>query len=239
MSPHRIRPCASPAVGTGRAMSPAGAPACRSSHASRSGSSRTPQCEAMCRRSSAIAAAKFADGSDFSNYPGRAPKVFTREIYETADGRWLQFTLVRTEAEIRRLFAVLGVHGLLDEPRFRTPAARIESGTALADALRAVLAQRTAAEWMTGFQAEGVPASMVGSIHDLPDDPQLAVNGIVVEPVDDVGADYVINHPVNVDAVARVGVRKAPEVGEHTDAVLGELGYDDAAIKALRASGVV
>lgn len=53
------------------------------------------------------------------------------------------------------------------------------------------------------------------------------------------GAEYVINHPVNVDAIHRVGVKKAPEVGEHTDAVLDELGYDAAAIKALGRGGVV
>ena len=74
--------------------------------------------------------------------------------------------------------------------------------------------------------------SLVGSVHDLPDDPQLAANGIITKPVDDIGADYVINHPVNVDAIHRVGVRKAPEVGEHTEAVLKELGYDAAAIDA-------
>lgn len=188
---------------------------------------------------SCIAAAKFARGSDFSNYPNRTPRYFTREIYETADGRWLQFTFVRSEAETRHFFEVLGVAELLDDPAFSTLEARMGSGAALADRLRPVLASRPAAEWLATFEAEGVPVSLVGSVHDLPEDPQLVANGIVTEPVDDIGADYVINHPVNVDAIHRIGVKKAPGVGEHTDAVLAELGYDAEAINALRESGVV
>lgn len=188
---------------------------------------------------SCIAGAKFAHGSDFSNYPNPAPRYFTREMYETADGRWLQFTFVRSEAEIRHFFEVLGVAELLDDPAFSTLDARVQSGTALADRLRPVLASRTTADWLATFEAEGVPVSLVGSVHDLPGDPQLEANGIITKPVDDIGADYVINHPVNVDAVRRVGVKRAPDVGEHTDAVLKELGYDTAAIDALRDSGVV
>ena len=188
---------------------------------------------------SCVAGAKFAHGSDFSNYPSRAPRTFNREIYETADGRWLQFTLVRTDEEVGHLFTVLGVAELLDEPQFATTRARIESAEALTARLRPVLSTKTAVEWMAVFKAEDVPASLVGSVHDLPDDPQLVVNGIVTKPVDDIGADYVINHPVNVDAIHRVGVKKAPDVGEHTDAVLAELGYDAEAIRGLRARGVV
>ena len=188
---------------------------------------------------SAIAGAKFAPGSDFSDYPGRRPRYFTREVYETADGRWLQLSFVRSETEVRHLFDVLRIPELLDEPRFATRQARMASGTALADQLRPLFASRTAHAWMALFEAEGVPASLVGTIADLVDDPQLPANNIVAKPVDDVGADYVINHPVNVDGLHRAGVRKAPDVGEHTDAVLAELGYQAADIEALRAQGVV
>ena len=188
---------------------------------------------------SAIAGAKFANGSDFSDYPSRGPRHFTREVYETADGRWLQLSFVRSEEEVRHLFDVLGIAELLDEPRFATRQARLKSGTALADRLRPLLASRTATEWMALFKAHDVPASLVGTIADLADDPQLTANDIVAKPLDDVGADYVINHPVNVDGMYRAGVRLAPEVGEHTDAVLAELGYGEDDIEALRAQGAV
>ena len=88
---------------------------------------------------SCIAAAKFADGSDFSNYPNRAPRYFTREIYETADGRWLQFTFVRTEAETRHFFEVLGGRRTAGRPSLRDPRSphRVRHGTRRPPAPRA------------------------------------------------------------------------------------------------------
>ena len=188
---------------------------------------------------SCIAAAKFAHGSDFSNYPNLAARSFTRELYETADGRWLQFTMVRSDEEIEAFLRALDVVELLADDRFASAQARTESGSALADELKPVIEARTAAEWMAIFADAGIPASLVGSIHDLPDDPQLVVNGIIAEPVDDIGADYVINHPINVDAADRIGAKRAPEVGEHTDPILADLGFSADAIAELRAAGVV
>ncbi|MYD43105.1 MAG: CoA transferase [Gammaproteobacteria bacterium] len=188
---------------------------------------------------SCIAAAKFADGSDFSNYPSLTAKYFTRELYQTRDHRWLQFTMVRTPEEISTFFRVLDASYLLDEPQFQTTRGRIESGAALANAIQPILAQRDANEWIAEFKAAGVPVSMVGSIHDLPDDPQLIANGILREPDEAIGSDYVINHPVNVEASGRAPIKRAPDVGEHSDAILMELGYEQADIDRFRASDVI
>lgn len=186
-----------------------------------------------------IAAAKFANGSDFSNYPALTARYFTRELYRTADDRWLQFTMVRTPEEMASFFDVLGLQHLLDDPQFQSTRSRIESGDALANEIRPVIEQQNAAHWLTSFRAAQVPISMVGSIHDLPDDPQLLANDILVEPAEDVGSDYIINHPVNVDASSRAPVKRAPAIGEHTDEILRELGYDTNAIDDMRDSGVV
>ena len=182
---------------------------------------------------SCIAAAKFANG-DFSNYRTLAAKYFTRELYETADGRFLQFTMVRSEDEVAAFFTVLGVPELLNDPRFATTRARIESGSALAETIRPTFATHTGTEWMTAFHTAGVPVSMVGKIDDLPDDPQLAVNHIVTQPVDQEAEYWVINHPVNVDDTPRAGVERAPEIGEHTEEILADLGYSSDDISALR-----
>ena len=49
----------------------------------------------------------------------------------------------------------------------------------------------------------------------------------------------VINHPLHLEGVARVGPTKAPELGEHTDEVLVSLGYTVAQISSLREQGVI
>lgn len=188
---------------------------------------------------SCIAGARFAHGSDFSNYPRLTARYFTRELYETLDGRWLQFTMVRTEDEIRVFLRTLQCEYLLDDARFASTRARIESGSALAQELRPLIKERSANEWLETFKSTGIPVSIVGTIADLDSDPQLRPNHILVDPPGDVGAYFLINHPVNVDGINRADVQRAPDVGEHTTEVLTELGYDDSQIQDLRSEGVV
>lgn len=188
---------------------------------------------------SCIAGARFAHGSDFSNYPRLTARYFTRELYETLDGRWLQFTMVRTEDEIRVFLRTLQCEYLLEDSRFASTRARIESGSALAQELRPLIKERSANEWLETFKNTGIPVSIVGTIADLDSDPQLRPNHILVDPPGDVGAYFLINHPVNVNGINRADVQRAPDVGEHTTEVLTELGYDDSQIQDLRSEGVV
>jgi crotonobetainyl-CoA:carnitine CoA-transferase CaiB-like acyl-CoA transferase len=74
----------------------------------------------------------------------------------------------------------------------------------------------------------------------LPEDAQLAANGIVAPPADPaVGAPLIINHPVNVTGVPRVGATPAPDLGQHTDEVLSELGFSAAEAADLHRRGIV
>ncbi|MYB39287.1 MAG: CoA transferase [Gammaproteobacteria bacterium] len=188
---------------------------------------------------SCIAAARFAHGSDFSNYPNPSARPFTRELYETADGRWLQFTMVRSDEERGRLLDVLGAAALLGDPRYASQESRLAHATEIAAKLRPIVSRQPAAHWLAALAEAAVPVSMVGKIDDLASDEQLTANNVVMPPADDIAADYVINHPVNVDAVRRRGIRRAPEPGEHTDAVLAELGFDSETVADYRARGVV
>jgi crotonobetainyl-CoA:carnitine CoA-transferase CaiB-like acyl-CoA transferase len=186
---------------------------------------------------SCIAQAQFV-GADFSTWriPGRGSAM--RLLYRTANDRWLQFTMVRTAEEFERLLNVLGLLELLDDPRFATAEARLANGDALGLLIADRLAVHTSDHWMAAFTAARVPGARVGRLDDLPTDPQILENRMVLDPAT-TGAEPLINHPVNVDELERARPSPAPALGEHSATILGELGYTLEEIRRFEATGVI
>jgi formyl-CoA transferase len=75
---------------------------------------------------------------------------------------------------------------------------------------------------------------------DVINDPQLEANDIVV-PLEGVGGNLTatISSPIQVHGVRKVAARRGPNLGEHTEEILRELGFDSNSIDELRASGAV
>ena len=184
---------------------------------------------------SCFAQAAWAD-ADFSQIPGQR---LTTALYLAADNRWIQFSMVRQVEDFDRLVLALGHPEWLIDERFSTPEQRIENHAAFTQMMREVIAEKPSAEWMALFAEEGVPAALVAEFQDLPDDPQVLINGMAMTPTQDVGMARVIRDPINVDGLARVGATPAPDMGEHTDEVLSELGFAAADIQNLREAGIV
>ncbi len=93
---------------------------------------------------------------------------------------------------------------------------------------------------MTKFHDAKVPVALVGTLDDLLTDPQLPANGMTaIADAANVGVTRVINHPVNVAGLPRRAVGAAPALGQHSDEILGHLGYTSADIAELRGDGVV
>jgi formyl-CoA transferase len=71
-------------------------------------------------------------------------------------------------------------------------------------------------------------------------DPQLRANDIVV-PIEGAGGKITstISSPIQVRGVSKVSAKRAPEIGEHNDQVLHELGFNAAEIDGLRAGGTI
>lgn len=179
-----------------------------------------------------------------AEFPGRnavRPLVSpNRVLFETSDGRLLQLYMVRTHAELDALLLAAGREDLLADPRFGDHAVRPQYAPELVEELKATLRQRTAAEWMRTFRESGVPVTPVARTEDLLHDPQVHANRMAVPSSDpSVTAPLIVNHPLNIDGLARVGPTRAPEVGEHTAGVLAELGYSEAQVADLRARGVL
>jgi crotonobetainyl-CoA:carnitine CoA-transferase CaiB-like acyl-CoA transferase len=184
---------------------------------------------------SCFAQAAWAD-ADFSMIPGQR---LTTALYQTSDGRWLQFSMVRTEEGFDALLAGLDRLEWLADQRFASMESRIAHAEDLTALMREVIRERTAEAWLAVLREHGVPVALVAEFQDLPDDPQVLANEMAVVPREDGGMGRVLRDPINVDGVPRVGVRKAPALGEHTDTILSELGFGAGDLEQLRGDGVV
>ena len=187
---------------------------------------------------SCIAQGAFAE-ADFTDYYASQPRLFARRMYEAADGRWLQFSMVRTDEEVDLMFAAMERPDLLLDERFATSDARLEYGAQLAEEIVLIIKNKTSEQWMAEFHAIGVPSARVGQVADLPTDPQVLANNMAFAPPDGVDMPLVIKHPLNIDGLKTKNMVKAPEMGEHTAQVLEEMGYSAQEITALQDQGIV
>ena len=181
---------------------------------------------------------RFAD-ADFTNYFANQSRQFTRLLYEASDGRWLQFSMVRTDDEVDALFVAIDRPDLLIDSRFATSEARLENGEALKAELIKAIAERPSGQWMDVFADSGVPAALVGQVADLAQDQQVIENAMAIPAPMGSGMQRMIKHPLNIDGLATREHMPAPEQGQHSSEVLLELGYTSEQVAKLREDGVI
>jgi len=126
------------------------------------------------------------------------------------------------------------------DPRFQDSKSRHAHAAEIVELLDKAFATRPLAEWRELFNAAALTYGVVQTLEEVAHDPQLIANQVLV-PVDDGSAQplLTIDSPVRLDQEQKVRPRPAPELGEHTDAVLQELGFDAAAVEGLRADGTI
>ena len=103
-----------------------------------------------------------------------------------------------------------------------------------------MIQQRTRNEWISALTAAGVPCGAVKTVPEALSDPQVAARNMIEEVEHAVlGSIKVLGTPIKLSET-RSSIRSAPPtLGQHTDTVLGELGFLVDEIAALRARGVV
>jgi crotonobetainyl-CoA:carnitine CoA-transferase CaiB-like acyl-CoA transferase len=96
------------------------------------------------------------------------------------------------------------------------------------------------AHWREVLDKAHIPYGLVRDPQDVIKDPQLQANNIVV-PLEGAGENLklTISSPIQVHGVAKVAAKRGPDLGEHNDEVLQELGLDTTEIERLRAGGVI
>ena len=159
-------------------------------------------------------------------------------VYRASDGVW--FVLLIMPDKVAAVAKAIGRADLLKDPRFSDPAKLAANMPQLTAILDEIFSAQPMAHWYEVFNGVHVTFGAVRGPQEVIDDPQLRLNEIVV-PLEGAGGKLTstISSPIQVHGIAKVPARRAPDIGEHNDEVLRQLGFDAAEIDGLRASGAI
>jgi crotonobetainyl-CoA:carnitine CoA-transferase CaiB-like acyl-CoA transferase len=157
--------------------------------------------------------------------------------YQCKDGRWIILSLLNEDRQWPTLARCIGREDLIDDPRFATRPDRHARSVELIKIFDEVFATKDLAEWRKLLDGNGLVFGVVGILDDIPNDKQMLDNEVLVPFEND--TMLTISSPIWIDGARKVQPRKPPAVGEHSDEILRQAGYDEATIGTLRASGAV
>jgi crotonobetainyl-CoA:carnitine CoA-transferase CaiB-like acyl-CoA transferase len=181
----------------------------------------------------ALAGAKF-----YGLHDRKHPASAALNVYRASDGTW--FVLVVMPDKLVAVAKAIGRSDLLTDPRFSDPAKLMTNMPQLTAILDETFSARPMEHWNEVFSGVHVTFGAVLGPEEVINDPQLAANDIVV-PLEGAGGKLTstISSPIQLHGVAKVPARRAPNLGEHTEQILRDLGFDADGIEDLRASGAV
>jgi len=184
-----------------------------------------------------MAANYFATGRDPARVGSAHTNLVPYQPFRTSDG--FVNVAVGSEGLWQRFCGAVGLP-LAADPRFATNADRVAHRDELLAALRPVFAARTTADWVAHLMEHGVPAGPISRVHEVMEDPQVRERGMVVEIEHPRAGRVRVNGvPVKLSETPGVVRTPPPELGEHTEAVLRELGVPPEDVVALRRDAVI
>ncbi|MFO1406932.1 MAG: CoA transferase [Steroidobacteraceae bacterium] len=163
------------------------------------------------------------------------------DVFATRDGHVL--THVVGNGLFRRWARLMGDESRwTGDPRWQSDASRGEHSAEILARMREWCATRTTAEAIAELEAAGLPAGPVYTPQQALDDPQVAAMGFLASVAEYPGLARpapVPDLPVRLSVSGGGITRRPPTIGEDTEALLGELGYDATAIAGLRDARVI
>ncbi len=182
--------------------------------------------------------AALCDAKFYGLHDRKNPANAALNVYQAADGVW--FVLIVTPDKLAAVAKAIGRADLLTDPRFSEPAQFVKNMPQLTAILDELFASQPMAHWYEVFGGVHVTFGAVRGPQEVVDDPQLRANDVIV-PLEGAGGKLrsTISSPIQVHGVTKMPARRAPEIGEHNDEVLKELGFQNDEIDDLRASGAI
>ena len=161
-------------------------------------------------------------------------------VYRTRDDRLVVLVSTTPLKEFPKIARALGCEEWLLDTRFETMKGLMSARAELRDAFTEAFARRTSVELELAFEAEALSFALVERIRDVVRDAQLIENEVIVETTsEDPDFQWTVASPFKLDRQTKRPIADPPRLGEHTVAILKELGHTDEQIDQWLAQGVI
>lgn len=162
------------------------------------------------------------------------------DIFQCKDGEWIVVQTIG-DAMFRRWCEMVGELHWLDDPKYRDDIRRGDNGEAISQSMAKWCKQRTAAEALAALEQVKIPSGQVYKPQQTLDDPHIWATGML-ENIEFPGLTApapIAPTPVRLSETPGRIRSRAPLLGEHTEAVMTELGYSKTEIAVLKQKGVI
>ncbi len=164
----------------------------------------------------------------------------TANLFPTRDG-FIQVTAL-SQSQIEKLFDALGKLEELEQPIFKTSEARVKNSDAVKKFLSEALKRNTTSYWMTNLSKAGIPVAEVRELPEVIEDPQFESREVFESIVSPLKSDESVTLVKAGYVMSKDGPTvhlNPPKLGEHTNEILGSLGYSEASISEFRQAGII
>jgi crotonobetainyl-CoA:carnitine CoA-transferase CaiB-like acyl-CoA transferase len=180
-----------------------------------------------------VASNHLVSGEEPGRYGNGHPNIVPYRTYPAADGDLA--LAVGNDRQFTVLAGLLGHPEWADDPHFATNPERVRNRAVVDEAVGAVIAGKTRAEWVEVFNEAGIPSGPINRVSEALSSPQTLARAMVVE----LGPFRTVGLPIEMSETPASARLEPPMLGADTDEVLGELGYMVDEVEEMRAAGVV
>ncbi len=161
-------------------------------------------------------------------------------FYQTADGRWLQLVMIESERFWSGFCQALGIEEFANDTRYESHVSRTQNSTELVQIIENRFALESFEHWAVRLDEQRCIWAPIQTLDQVVDDPQIHANSYATTLTHAEEGDFkILTAPIKYERTPGEPTSAAPELGQHTETTLLELGYTWDDVIALKEQGAI